>query len=215
MEGELGVLGSLESGSGEQEDGYGFEGVLGRSELLTDPDQAADFVRRTGVDALAVAIGTSHGAYKFSRRPTGDILAIDVIEAIHGRLPQTHLVMHGASTVPEDLQHLINENGASIPTTFGVPLEEVERSIRMGVRKINIDTDLRMAMTGSIREFLKKNASSFDPRAIFRPGTTRIEKLCVERFERFGCAGNASRIKTIPLSEMAHRYEGSLAGVGV
>lgn len=209
VEGEIGVLGSLESGAGEQEDGHGFEGTLEKSALLTDPVQAADFVRATGVDALAVAIGTSHGAYKFSRKPTGDILAIDVIEAIHKLLPDTHLVMHGASTVPEDLQQLINENGGSIPTTFGVPLEEVERSIRIGVRKINIDTDLRMAMTGSIRKYLLANPSSFDLRAIFKPGIERISALCIERFERFGCAGQASKIKTVPLADMARRYAGA------
>ncbi|MVA27302.1 class II fructose-bisphosphate aldolase (plasmid) [Agrobacterium vitis] len=206
VEGEIGVLGSLETGAGEQEDGHGFEGSLAREELLTDPKQAADFVSATGVDALAVAIGTSHGAYKFSQKPTGETLSIDTIAAIHALLPHTHLVMHGASTVSQDLQELINTSGGEMPPTFGVPLDEVVRSIKMGVRKINIDTDLRMAMSGSMREYLQANPASFDLRAIFKPGTTKIEELCVERFERFGTAGNAKKIKTIPLDEMARRY---------
>ncbi|MDB5621456.1 MAG: fructose,6-bisphosphate aldolase [Devosia sp.] len=206
VEGEIGVLGSLETGGGEQEDGHGLEGTLEAHELLTDPEQAADFVAATGVDALAVAIGTSHGAYKFSRQPTGDLLAMNVIAAIHARLPDTHLVMHGASTVPQELQDLINAHGGSIAQTYGVPLEEVENSIRIGVRKINIDTDLRMALTGSAREYLQQNRSSFDIRAMMKPGLARMEKLCAERFERFGAAGQASKIKTIPLEDMAQRY---------
>lgn len=206
VEGEIGVLGSLESGSGEKEDGHGFEGTLSHAELLTDPAQAADFVVATGVDALAVAIGTSHGAYKFTRRPTGDILAMEVIEAIHRRLPHTHLVMHGASTVPEDLQQLINDYGGNIPSTFGVPLEEVERGIRHGVRKINIDTDIRMAITGSVRKYFADNPGSFDLRAIFKPGIERTKQLCAERFERFGCAGQASKLPPLSLSAMAERY---------
>ena len=167
----------------------------------------------TGVDALAVAVGTSHGAYKFSRRPTGDILAMEVIEAIHRKLPQTHLVMHGASTIPTDLQELINAHGGSIATTFGVPLDEVERGIRSGVRKVNIDTDIRMALTGSMRKYLMENPSSFDIRALNKPGVARVKALCIERFERFGAAGQASRIKAIPLEQMRKRYAaGTLAG---
>lgn len=206
VEGEIGVLGSLETGSGEAEDGHGFEGQLDRQALLTDPADAKAFVEQTGVDALAVAIGTSHGAYKFSRKPTGDILSIETIAAIHKVLPETHLVMHGASTVPENLQQLINEYGGSIATTFGVPLEEVERSIKMGVRKVNIDTDIRMALTGSIRKYLQDNPSSFDLRAMFKPGIKLVTDVCVERFERFGAAGKAAKFKTISLEDMAKRY---------
>lgn len=207
VEGEIGVLGSLETGGGEQEDGHGLVGTLDRESLLTDPGQAADFVKATGVDALAVAIGTSHGAYKFSRKPTGDILAMDVIAAIHQRLPHTHLVMHGASTVPSDFQELINQNGGHMTKTFGVPLEEVERSIKMGVRKINIDTDLRMALTGSAREYLKANPDSFDIRGMLKPGITRMEAACVERFERFGAAGNGSKIKVLSPELMITFYD--------
>lgn len=206
VEGELGVLGSLETGMGEKEDGHGFDGMLERNKLLTDPTEAMEFVAETGVDALAVACGTSHGAYKFSRRPNGDILAMDVIEKIHEKLPDTHLVMHGASGVPQYLQDLINEFGGDMPQTFGVPLEEIERGIKSGVRKINIDTDLRMAMSGSMREFLQENSSSFDIRAILKPGRKRIVDLCVERNERFGCAGQADKIKPLSLNQMAERY---------
>ncbi len=206
VEGEIGVLGSLETGEGEKEDGHGFEGKLEKNMLLTDPDEAARFVKDTNIDALAVAVGTSHGAYKFSRRPSGDILAMDVIEKIHEKLPNTHLVMHGASSVPEELQQLINEYGGLIPKTFGVPLEEVERGIKSGVRKVNIDTDIRMAMTGSIRKFLEENKSSFDVRAILSSARERASELCVERFERFGCAGMADKIKPVSLSAMADRY---------
>ncbi|HHB83364.1 MAG TPA: fructose-bisphosphate aldolase class II [Devosia sp.] len=206
VEGELGVLGSLETGTGEKEDGHGFEGMLARNQLLTDPQEALDFVKATDVDALAVACGTSHGAYKFSRRPSGDILAMDVIEQIHAKLPNTHLVMHGASTVPQDLQDLINQHGGDIPQTFGVPLEEVERGIKSGVRKINIDTDIRMALSGSMREFLQNNKSSFDIRAILKPGKARVVALCKERNERFGCAGQADKIKPLTLAQMADRY---------
>jgi fructose-bisphosphate aldolase class II len=206
VEGELGVLGSLETGEGEKEDGHGFEGKLDKEQLLTNPDEAQSFVRATEVDALAVACGTSHGAYKFSRRPTGDILAMDVIEAINRKLPNTHLVMHGASTIPEELQALINAHGGFIPETFGVPLEEAERGIRHGVRKINIDTDIRMAMTGSMRKYFDENRSSFDLRSAIKGGTTLTVELCKERFERFGPAGHASKIKPIPLEDMARRY---------
>lgn len=207
VEGEIGVLGSLESGAGEQEDGHGFEGVLERHELLTDPEQAAEFVAATRVDALAVAIGTSHGAYKFSKKPTTETLAMTVIEAIHRRLPDTHLVMHGASTVPQELQDLINGYGGSIPATFGVPLEEIVKGIRSGVRKVNIDTDLRMAFTGALRRYLLENRSSFDVRAIMNPGIALVQKQCEERFELFGCAGMAERLRPISLKEMASLYE--------
>jgi len=210
VEGEIGVLGSLETGEGEKEDGHGFEGKLGKEQLLTDPAEAEAFVHATGVDALAVAVGTSHGAYKFSRRPDGDILAMNVIEEIHARLPATHLVMHGASTVPQDLQDLINSHGGEIPSTFGVPLDEVERGIRHGVRKVNIDTDIRMAMSGSMRKYLDENRSSFDIRAILKPGRDRTIALCVERFERFGAAGMATRIKPSSLHAMADRYAAGL-----
>lgn len=210
VEGEIGVLGSLETGEGEKEDGHGFEGKLDVGQLLTDPEEAQSFVRETQIDALAVAIGTSHGAYKFSRRPSGNILAMNLIEKIHQRLPNTHLVMHGASTIPEELQDLINEYGGHIPETFGVPLEEVERGIKTGVRKVNIDTDIRMAMTGSMRKFLDENRSSFDMRAILKPGRERTIKLCAERFERFGSAGMADKIKPIALNVMADRYAGGM-----
>jgi len=206
VEGELGCLGSLETGEGEAEDGQGAEGRLEREQLLTDPDQAQDFVARTRVDALAVAIGTSHGAYKFSRQPTGDILAMDVIRAIHERLPSTHLVMHGSSTVPQELQDVINEHGGAMPQTWGVPVEEIREGIRHGVRKVNIDTDCRMAMTGQFRKVATENPSAFDPRKFLKPAMAAMEKLCAERLEAFGTAGHASRIKVIPLAEMARRY---------
>ncbi len=207
VEGEIGCLGSLESGAGEAEDGHGFEGVLEHDKLVTDPDEAAQFVKETDVDALAVAIGTSHGAYKFTRKPTGDILAMDTLQEIHERLPSTHLVMHGASTVPQELQDVINEYGGEIPQTFGVPLEEVERGIRHGVRKVNIDTDIRMAVTGAIRKYMKENPASFDIRGYLKQGVAATKALCAERYERFGCAGNGPRITPIPLSDMATRYQ--------
>ncbi len=206
VEGEIGVLGSLETGEGEKEDGHGFEGKLEKKQLLTDPQEARSFVEATGVDALAVAIGTSHGAYKFSRQPSGDILAMDLIDEIHALLPNTHLVMHGASTIPQDLQALINDNGGDIPTTFGVPLQEVERGIKNGVRKVNIDTDIRMAMSGCMRKFLSENRSTFDLRAILQPGRERVVTLCSERNERFGCAGMADKIRPLTLPQMADRY---------
>ena len=212
VEGEIGCLGSLETGSGDQEDGHGFEGTLDKSKLVTDPDEAASFVRETDVDALAVAIGTSHGAYKFSQAPTGDTLAMDALRRIHERLPSTHLVMHGASSVPRDLQDLINEFGGQIPQAFGVPLEEVEVGIRNGVRKVNIDTDIRMAFTGALRKHFAQNPSSFDIRGFMKPGIEATQRLCAERFERFGCAGNASKLEPVSLSDMAARYaEGLLA----
>ncbi|MEE2820125.1 MAG: class II fructose-bisphosphate aldolase [Pseudomonadota bacterium] len=206
VEGELGVLGSLETGEGEKEDGHGFEGKLSEDELLTDPEQAVDFVKKTGVDALAIAMGTSHGAYKFSRKPDGEILAMHVVEAINKKLPDTHLVMHGSSSVPQHLQELFNEFGGDIPQTYGVPVEEIERGIKCGVRKVNIDTDCRLAMTGAFRRVATEKRAEFDPRKFLVPAMDAMEALVADRFERFGCAGNASRIKPIPLSEMAHRY---------
>ncbi|MBF0401297.1 MAG: fructose-bisphosphate aldolase class II [Magnetococcales bacterium] len=207
VEGELGVLGSLESGKAGKEDGHGAEGVMGRERLLTDPEEAARFVQATQVDALAIAIGTSHGAYKFSRKPTGDILAIDRVKEIHARLPNTHLVMHGSSSVPQDLLAIINSFGGTIPETYGVPVEEICTGIRYGVRKINIDTDLRLAMTAAIRQQLANNAKNFDPRKYLRPAEDAAYRICKERFEQFGTAGNAPRIHPISMEEMAMRYE--------
>ena len=206
VEGELGVLGSLETGQGEAEDGHGAEGVLSHDQLLTDPDQAVDFVARTRVDALAIAMGTSHGAYKFSRKPDGDILAMHVIEAIHQRLPNTHLVMHGSSSVPQELQDLINRYGGEMPQTFGVPVEEIVRGIGHGVRKINIDTDCRMAMTGQFRRVAQENPSEFDPRKFLKPAMDALRVLCRQRFEQFRTAGNAARIRIVPMDDMAKRY---------
>jgi fructose-bisphosphate aldolase, class II len=206
VEGELGVLGSLESGMGEAEDGHGAEGALGHDQLLTDPDQAVDFVAATHVDALAIAMGTSHGAYKFSRKPDGDILAMHIIEAIHEKLPNTHLVMHGSSSVPQELQDVINRHGGQMPQTFGVPVDEIVRGIRHGVRKINIDTDCRMAMTGQVRKVLSENPTEFDPRKYLKPAMEAMRDLCRTRFEQFGTAGNASRIRIVPMDEMAKRY---------
>lgn len=206
VEGELGVLGSLETGESEAEDGHGAEGKLSHDQLLTDPDQAVDFVTRTGVDALAIACGTSHGAYKFTRKPTGDILAMRVIEEIHAKLPNTHLVMHGSSSVPQELQDIINAYGGEMPQTFGVPVEEIVRGIRHGVRKVNIDTDCRMAMTGQFRRIAQENPTEFDPRKFLKPAMDAMRDLCRDRFEAFGTAGNASKIKVIPMDEMAKRY---------
>jgi fructose-bisphosphate aldolase class II len=195
VEGELGCLGSLESGGGEQEDGHGAVGALSHSQLLTDPDQAAEFVAATGVDALAVAIGTSHGAYKFTRQPTGDILAMDRIEAIHRKLPNTHLVMHGSSSVPQELQDIINRYGGDIRQTWGVPVAEIQRGIRSGVRKINVDTDNRLAMTGAVRRVLWEHPDKFDPRDYLKPAREAMKQVCIERMVAFGQAGNASKIK--------------------
>ncbi|HEU4520120.1 MAG TPA: class II fructose-bisphosphate aldolase [Microvirga sp.] len=206
VEGELGVLGSLEHGSGEQEDGHGAEGQLSHDQLLTDPDQAVDFVEKTGVDALAIAMGTSHGAYKFSRKPDGEILAMNVIEEIHRRLPNTHLVMHGSSSVPQDLQDIINQYGGKMKPTWGVPVEEIQRGIKHGVRKINIDTDNRMAMTGQIRKVLSENPAEFDPRKYLKPAMEAMTKLCKQRLEEFGTAGQAPKIKVLSTSAMAKRY---------
>ena len=206
VEGELGVLGSLEHGGGEQEDGHGVEGEVSHDQLLTDPDQAVDFVRATKVDALAIAMGTSHGAYKFSRKPDGDILAMQVVEEIHRRLPNTHLVMHGSSSVPQPLQDMFNQFGGEMPQTWGVPVEEIVRGIKHGVRKVNIDTDCRLAMTAAFRKVATQHKGEFDPRKFLKPAMDALRDLCRERFEQFGTAGHASKIKVIPLAEMAKRY---------
>ena len=196
VEGELGCLGSLATGMGDQEDGHGAEGVLSREQLLTDPEEAEQFVAATGVDALAVAIGTSHGAYKFSSKPDGEVLAMDRIDAIHARLPNTHLVMHGSSSVPQELQDVINEFGGKMKQTYGVPVEEIQRGIRSGVRKINVDTDNRLAMTGAIRKVLTENPAEFDPRAYLKPAREAMKQVCVARMVAFGQAGNAEKLRT-------------------
>ncbi|BCL73218.1 fructose-1,6-bisphosphate aldolase [Vibrio nigripulchritudo] len=206
VEGELGCIGSLETGEAEAEDGAGAVGKLALSQLLTDPEQAVDFVSKTRVDALAIACGTSHGAYKFSRKPDGEILAMNVIEAIHKNLPNTHLVMHGASSVPQYLQDLINQYGGEIPQTYGVPVEEIERGIKLGVRKINIDTDCRMAMSGRFRKLAMEEPLEFDPRKFLLAAMEELTTLCLNRFERFGCAGHGSKITPISLDDMAKRY---------
>jgi fructose-bisphosphate aldolase, class II len=206
VEGELGCLGSLETMKGDKEDGHGAEGTMTREMLLTDPDQAADFVNATQLDALAIAIGTSHGAYKFSRKPTGDILAIDRIKAIHRRIPNTHLVMHGSSSVPQNLLADIRRFGGDMKETYGVPVEEIQEGIKHGVRKVNIDTDIRLAMTAAIRRFLAENPSKFDPREYLKPAMAAAKAICKERYEQFGCAGMASKIKPVPLAAMAARY---------
>ncbi|MEE4249075.1 MAG: class II fructose-bisphosphate aldolase [Alcanivoracaceae bacterium] len=206
VEGELGCLGSLETGTAGEEDGVGAEGVLDHSQLLTDPEEAADFVKQTKVDALAIAIGTSHGAYKFSRPPTGDILAIDRIKAINARIPDTHLVMHGSSSVPQEWLKVINEFGGEIGETYGVPVEEIVQGIKHGVRKVNIDTDLRLASTGAIRRFLAQNKSEFDPRKYLAVATKAMKEICLARYEAFGTAGQASKIKVLSLDAMTARY---------
>jgi fructose-bisphosphate aldolase class II len=206
VEGELGVLGSLEHGGGEKEDGHGAEGKLSRDQLLTDPDQAVDFVTRTKVDALAIAMGTSHGAYKFTRKPDGEILSMQVVEAIHAKLPSIHLVMHGSSSVPQDLQNDFNAHGGAMRQTWGVPVEEIVRGIRHGVRKVNIDTDCRLAMTAEFRRVATTKRDEFDPRKFLKPAMDRMRDLCRERFEQFGAAGQAARIKVLPMSAMAKRY---------
>jgi fructose-bisphosphate aldolase class II len=206
VEGELGCLGSLETGEAGEEDGVGAAGKLSREQLLTDPAQAADFVAQTRVDALAVAIGTSHGAYKFTKKPTGEVLAIDRIKEIHARLPDTHLVMHGSSSVPQDWLKVIRENGGAIKETYGVPVESIVEGIRHGVRKINIDTDIRLAMTGAMRRAMAKDPGEFDPRKFLKDATAAARDLCKERFTAFGCAGQAPRIKPVPLEKMAARY---------
>ncbi len=212
VEGELGVLGSLESGHGDQEDGHGATGKLTLEQLLTDPDQAVDFVKRTGVDALAVAIGTSHGAYKFSKKPTGDVLAIKRIQEIHEKLPDTHLVMHGSSSVPEDLVATINRYGGKMKETFGVPLEEILKGIAAGVRKINVDTDNRLAMTGAVRKFLTENLAEFDLRGYMQPARDAMQKVCEERMRSFGQAGHASKVPIVTLEQMAIDYRAGKYG---
>lgn len=207
VEGELGVLGSLETGQAGEEDGVGAEGTLSMDQMLTDPEEAADFVKKTGVDALAIACGTSHGAYKFTRPPTDDILAVDRIKEIHKRIPDTHLVMHGSSSVPQEWLAIINEFGGEIPETYGVPVEQIVEGIKHGVRKVNIDTDLRLASTGSIRKFLAENPSEFDPRKYFKASIQAMQDICVARYEAFGTAGNASKIKAISLDAMFDRYQ--------
>jgi fructose-bisphosphate aldolase class II len=206
------VLGSLETGMGEKEDGHGFDGKLDHSQLLTDPDQAVDFVKATQVDALAIAMGTSHGAYKFSRKPDGAVLAMNVIEEIHRRLPNTHLVMHGSSSVPQDLQDEINKYGGKMPQTWGVPVEEIQRGIKHGVRKINIDTDNRMAITGAIRKVFAEKPGEFDPRSYLKPAKEAMRKVCIQRYQEFGCEGMAASIKPVSLAAMAKNYSaGKLA----
>jgi len=206
VEGELGCLGSLETGEAGEEDGVGAEGTLSMDMLLTDPEQAADFVKQTGVDALAIAIGTSHGAYKFSRPPTGDILAIDRVKAIHARIPNTHLVMHGSSSVPQDLLAIINEFGGEIPETYGVPVEEIQEGIRHGVRKVNIDTDLRLASTAAIRRFMADNKAEFDPRKYLAESQKAMKQVVVDRYQSFGTAGNAGKISVTSLEDMFDQY---------
>lgn len=206
VEGELGCLGSLETGQGEAEDGHGAEGVLSRDQLLTDPEEAYQFVQATGVDALAIAIGTSHGAYKFTREPTGDILSVERVKEIHARLPDTHLVMHGSSSVPQELLEKIRQYGGEMKPTWGVPVREIQECIKYGVRKINIDTDIRLAMTGAIREYFVKHPSEFDPRKPFKEAIIAAKAICKARFEEFGTAGQADKIKPIPLAKMAQRY---------
>lgn len=206
VEGELGCLGSLETGMMGEEDGSGAEGVLDKDQLLTDPEEAATFVKETGVDALAIAIGTSHGAYKFTRPPTGDILSIKRIKEIHARIPNTHLVMHGSSSVPQDWLATINEFGGDMGETYGVPVEEIVEGIKHGVRKINIDTDLRMASTGAIRRFFAENPAEFDPRKYLGVAKTAMSGICKDRYEAFGCAGQASKIKPLSLEIMYQEY---------
>jgi len=207
VEGELGCLGSLETGQAGEEDGVGAEGTLSHEQMLTDPEEAADFVKATGVDALAIACGTSHGAYKFSRPPTGDILAIDRIKEINSRIPDTHLVMHGSSSVPQEWLAIINEFGGNIGETYGVPLEQIQEGIRHGVRKINIDTDLRLASTGAVRRFLAQHPSEFDPRKYLAATTVAMKEICIARYEAFGTAGQADKIKVRSLIAMQEAYD--------
>ena len=208
VEGEIGCLGSLETGMAGEEDGVGAEGVLDHSQLLTDPEEAARFVQDTGVDALAIAIGTSHGAYKFTRPPTGDILDINRIKEIHARIPNTHLVMHGSSSVPQDWLAIINQYGGDIKETYGVPVEQIVEAIKHGVRKVNIDTDLRMASTGAIRKHLAENKANFDPRKFLKEATKGMSDICKNRYEAFGSAGMASKITQVfNLEDMQKRYD--------
>jgi fructose-bisphosphate aldolase class II len=214
VEGELGVLGSLEHGSGEQEDGHGAEGMLSHDQLLTNPDEAVKFVQETGVDALAIAMGTSHGAYKFSRKPDGAILAMSVIRNIHGKMPNMHLVMHGSSSVPQDLQDEFKAFGGEMKPTWGVPVEEIQHGIKYGVRKINIDTDCRLAMAAQFRKVATTDKAEFDPRKFLKPAMGSMRDLCRARYEDFGTAGNASKIRVVPLSEMAKRYRSGALSAG-
>ena len=207
VEAELGVLGSLETMMGDKEDGHGADGKMTREQLLTDVAQAADFVRQTQCDALAIAIGTSHGAYKFSRKPTGDILAIERIREIHARIPNTHLVMHGSSSVPQELLAEIREFGGDMKETYGVPVEEIQEGIKNGVRKINIDTDIRLAMTGAIRRYFVENPGKFDPRDYLKPARQAAMEVCKARYLSFGCEGQAAKIKPMSLEKMAERYK--------
>ncbi len=206
VEGELGCLGSLETGMMGEEDGHGAEGKLDMDQLLTDPEEAATFVKQTGVDALAIAIGTSHGAYKFTKEPEGDVLRIDRIVEIHKRIPDTHLVMHGSSSVPQEWLEIINNYGGDMGQTYGVPVAEIVEGIKNGVRKVNIDTDLRMASTGAVRKFLSENTSNFDPRKFLKASTAAMKDICVARYEAFGAAGHASKIKVQTLEAMISRY---------
>ena len=207
VEAELGVLGSLETMKGDKEDGHGADGHMTREQLLTDPDQAADFVKQTQCDALAIAIGTSHGAYKFTKKPTGETLAISRIKEIHARIPNCHLVMHGSSSVPQELLAEIRQFGGDMKETYGVPVEEIQEGIKHGVRKINIDTDIRLAMTGAVRRYMFENPSKFDPRDFLKPAREAAKKICLARYEAFGCAGQASKIKLLSLEKMAERYQ--------
>ena len=214
VEGELGCLGSLETMKGDKEDGHGTDATMTREQLLTDPEQAADFVKKTQLDALAIAIGTSHGAYKFTRKPTGDILAIDRIKEIHRRLPNTHLVMHGSSSVPQELLAQINQYGGKMKETYGVPVEEIQEAIKHGVRKINIDTDIRLAMTGAVRKFLAENPDKFDAREWLKPAREAAKQVCKQRYIEFGCEGQAGKIKGDSLQVVAAKYaKGELAQV--
>lgn len=207
VEGELGCLGSLETGTAGEEDGIGAEGILTMEQMLTDPEEAADFVAKTKVDALAIACGTSHGAYKFSKPPTGDTLSIARIKEIHARIPNTHLVMHGSSSVPQEWLAIINEFGGEMPETYGVPVDQIVEGIKHGVRKVNIDTDLRLASTGAIRRFMAQNPAEFDPRKYFMASVEAMRDICIARYEAFGAAGNASKIKPVSLEVMYQRYE--------
>jgi fructose-bisphosphate aldolase class II len=207
VEGELGCLGSLETGEAGEEDGVGAAGILSHDQMLTDPEEAADFVAKTHCDALAIACGTSHGAYKFSRPPTGDILAIDRIKEIHKRIPGTHLVMHGSSSVPQEWLAIINKYGGEIPETYGVPVEQISEGIKHGVRKINIDTDLRLASTGAVRRYLAENPSAFDPRSYLKETIIAMQDIAMARYETFGTAGNASKMQALSLDVMTARYD--------
>ncbi len=214
VEGELGCLGNLETGEAGEEDGIGAEGKLNHSQMLTDPEEAAVFVKATQLDALAIAIGTSHGAYKFSRKPTGDILAISRVKEIHARIPNTHLVMHGSSSVPQDLLALINQYGGKMRETFGVPVEEIQEAIKFGVRKINIDTDIRLAMTAAVRKFLAENPEKFDAREWLKPAREAAKAICKQRYMEFGCEGQAGKIKPMTLATVAGLYtSGAMAQV--